>query len=355
MPGTILYCTRFNEIAVPHTPVKGGLRLMLWAGDGIHDGITDAERLPNYDVYLCGGYGENNVNQNMFAMKDEQTLCLLDIYNQDHLELFHRIYDGRFSLIDSDYIGNTPKLPLEDYSRLLSGGGIARNIEGISGLNIPYHSFHAMLEFFAPVLPKELLAHRRWSIGIMELSKRDDLPPEMVWTSSDLQHPYYKNTVEAQTWFETSQKKKNPLWPYHSETLEAHWSNLTLDALVIPVSDFHAVRDLTNPIEIVMPHMKAFGDFLTVKINTFLALNHERFNMNQDHYQEHLTSLEPDILSIVRYKQTILKMFQHDLPPGMTGLIGFYEDDRYPQKPRRFGFTLQKEQEASGLVSTAHQ
>ena len=36
--------------------LEGDLRLILWAGDGIHEGITDIERLPHFDVYLCLGF-----------------------------------------------------------------------------------------------------------------------------------------------------------------------------------------------------------------------------------------------------------------------------------------------------------
>ena len=53
----------FHEFDSPVYPswldYKHGLKLMLWAGDGLHDGICDIERLSNYDVFLCAGYSGN--------------------------------------------------------------------------------------------------------------------------------------------------------------------------------------------------------------------------------------------------------------------------------------------------------
>jgi hypothetical protein len=70
------------DFTQPHTILQNqsrkNLRLILWAGDGEHDGISDVERLPNYDVYLCLGFRGPNFDKNVASLTDSQTFCIID-------------------------------------------------------------------------------------------------------------------------------------------------------------------------------------------------------------------------------------------------------------------------------------
>lgn len=312
------------------------LRLMLWAGDGMHGGVTDVRRLPGYDVYLCAGWQEN-LQANIDSLSHQQTLCVLDVHSMTQLTMFHHIYDGCFAHIDSDYHGNTPALPLTDYTLLLAPGGTARNIEGINGLLMPHENLYATLEVFAPVLPEPLKLKRRWCPQVMELSKRDDLHPTMVWSSPDLNQPYYLYVKEAQKHFEARQKLRSAAWPNHEVTLGAQWSVMNIKELTCSMRSYP-----DDDMEILLPHMGRFDEFLSGKIDELLALN-SSFSIDRVDYANEASALGDDILRLVDFKQTILKMLMKTLPDGMGGYIGCYEDDRYPSWPKRFGLTLRKQ------------
>jgi len=303
------------------------LRLMLWAGDGKHGSLTDIMRLPNYDVYLCAGWQEN-LQENIDMLTDRQTLCVLDIKNEVQLALFHHIYDGCFELIDSDYEGNTPSLPISDYTSLLTSGGSARHIEGINSIRTPYENLYGMLELFAPILPAELLLKRLWCSDIMELSARDNMPPSMVWSSPDLNHSYYRYVKDAQKSFEEEQKRRCGAWPRHEATLQEQWSKMSTVALTCSTYLDAPIRE--GVMGKLMPHMSRFNEFLDGKIEQLLAIKGGAFSIEGDHYTNEVKSLENDILSTVNFKQTVLKMLMISVPEGMKVRIECYPDDRYP-------------------------
>jgi hypothetical protein len=316
------------------------LRLMLWAGDGMHDGVTDVSRLPGYDVYLCAGW-QKNLQANIDALNDQQTLCVLNIHGEKQLAMFHYVYDGCFQSIDSDYQGNTPSLPLTDYTRLLAVGGTARDIEGINSLMMPYENLYGMLELFAPALPDMLSMKRRWCSAIMELAKRDDLHPSMVWSSPDLNHPYYVYVKEEQKTFEQQQKMRCAAWPNSEPTLRSHWSKMSIKALTCSTRMTAPIGE--GVIEALMPHMSRFDEFLGGKIDELLTIKTNSFKMDHADYTNQTTILGEDILRVVNFKQTILKMLMTSVPAGMTAYIGLYDDARYPNSRRKFGLTLRKE------------
>jgi hypothetical protein len=320
-------------------PQAKNLRLMLWAGDGMHGGITDVRRLPGYDVYLCAGW-QDNLQANIDSLSHQQTLCVLDVHSMTQLTMFHHIYDGCFERIDSDYNGNTPTLPLTDYTLLLAPGGTARNIEGISGLFMPHENLYAALEVFAPILPNELQMKRKWCPDIMELSKRDDLHPSMVWSSPDLSHPYYQHVKEAQKNFETRQKLRSAAWPNQEPTLHAQWSAMNIKDLTCSFRFYAADETL---IEKLLPHMGRFDEFLSSKIDELLTLKSSSFTIDRVDYANETSAIGDDILRVVNLKQTILKMLMKTVPAGMRAYIGCYEDDRYPSWPRCFGLRLRKD------------
>lgn len=314
------------------------LRLMLWAGDGKHAGVTDVRRLPGYDVYLCAGW-QQSFQENIDDLTDRQTLCVLDIHCEKQLALFHYVYDGCFARIDSDYNGNTPTLPLTDYTSLLQPGGIAYNIEGINGLIMPEENLYGMLELFAPILSRESQLRRKWSWPVLELSKRDDLDPNMVWTSPDLNHPYYAYVKERQGQFEHQQKRRSAAWPHHEDTLLAQWNKADSKLLLSSLRQHLPSGDAA--FEEVLPHLSRFDEFLGNKIDELLSIK-PRFSLNRQDYVNEQTLLREDILSVVSFKQTVLKLLMTPVPDGMRATISAYWDERYSSKKLAFGLVLEK-------------
>jgi len=250
------------------------------------------------------------------------------------------MYDGCFERIDSDYEGNTPSLPLTEYSRLLTAGGTGRNIEGINRLHMPYENLYGMLELFAPILPLDIALKRQWCTAVMELAKRDDLHPGMVWSSPDLNHPYYVYVKEAQTKFEEHQKLRYAAWPLHESTLEAHWSKMSTKTLTCSTYLHEPISE--GVMEALLPHMSRFDEFLSGKINELLVIKNTSFTIDHIDYVNEIKELGKDILRVVNLKQTILKMLMMSVPDGMRGHIGSYVDDRYSRWPRCFGLRLRK-------------
>jgi hypothetical protein len=318
---------------------RPGLRLMLWAGDGKHAGVTDIKRLPDYDVYLCAGWQEH-LEENIASLSDTQTLCILDVHNELQLEAFHRMYDGCFAQIDSDYHGNTPSLSLADYSALLMQDGTATNIEAVSSLIMPYENFYGLLELFAPILPDDILLKRRWCPEIMELSRRDTLPPEMVWTSPDLDHPYYSNVKAWQLQFEERMKQRSAAWPRYKATLQEHWASLETHALVS--SPRLHMHDGDLLLQLVVPHMIRFNEFLEGRIESLLSATKGSFILIRADYMNEKNNVYDDSLRTVILKQTVLKLLMKKMPPGLWGMIGCHADTRFPDKRPRFGLKLIK-------------
>ena len=135
-----------------NTPVldRSDLRVMLWAGDCVHNGIPDVQRLPGYDVYVCNGFKDLSVN--LAVLPRGAHICVIDIYNQEQFMRFVNDFTGKCLEINSDYHGSTPSLSIDTYSILLGRKGIAYNINGIkSGFN-PADRFRRFLELFAPII-----------------------------------------------------------------------------------------------------------------------------------------------------------------------------------------------------------
>ena len=276
---------------------RTNLRLMLWAGDSVHHGVSDVARLPGYDMYICLGLNNEGIDRNMRDLSLEQTICLIDVYKSKHMEQFCQHFQGAFSFINSDYHGNTPKLPFEVYLRLLTPGGMARNTEGINGLIMPEDEILNRLEILAPILPYELQLRRRWAKVIVDLGVRDEISPGEVWSSPDLKHEYYSYAREAQQRFEDWQKERNPAWPRHESTLEAHWKTLSLNTFLVSF-------ERGEPEISALLDRAAFDRFLCSKIPA------------QFHNGD------------IPFKQKVLSMVLTDLPAGLRPEIGPYEDER---------------------------
>jgi hypothetical protein len=292
---------------VNYTATRKNLRMMLWAGDGEHDGITDVQRLRDYDVYLCMNLGDG-VKKNSPHLQNGQVICILNVDNVIQMTEFHRIFDGAFVDIYADYIGNTPTLPLTDYLRLLAPAGIAHNIEGINSVIMPTEEILNRLELLAPILSPEGYNKRMWCQGILNLAKRDDLSPAAVWTSPDLKHTAYDGVRHEQERFVMWQKQRNPRWPMRGPTLEEHWAQLPAYTLRVSISRKSLPSDDT--VELLEQHLPAFERFLKGKISM-----PPRIHLAADDYSIH------DM-------QHILKYMDYEMPEGLVGQIGYYWDTR---------------------------
>jgi len=224
---------------VPELAGRSDLRMVLWAGDCIHNEITDIERLPNFDVYLCFGFSQTlgaNIDY-IYNRSRPGIICIIDASAKEQMNRFIEVFRGKFSLIDSDYNGNTPTLPREYYDALLSDDGKAFNIKGINGCIMPTENFQNSLELFAPMLSPEDNWRRTWTREIIELAKGNDLSPGSVWTSPDLKDPYYKDIRLGQERLMEWNKNRNPVsgevWNFSKDNLEEYWKLLPVHILTV--------------------------------------------------------------------------------------------------------------------------
>jgi hypothetical protein len=309
--------------------VRQNLRLMLWAGDGDREGLTDVARLQGYDVYLCMGISREGLERNIADLSGSQILCIIDVTNKNQMNEFIKGFGGAFIHIDSDYRGNTPTLPLNDYAALLGPGGVAHNIEGINSLIMPEEELLDVTELFAPVIDLDARARRIWSRAIIDLGKRDDLLPSHVWSSPDLKHPFYDNTRQQQQEFVRFQKERNGAWPSIQETLQAQWDILSIRILTANINR------VALPIE--QKHLEEFSNFLSEKIMTILSSKPE-FTLVQSALEE--ACYGKDLRELIRIKQQVLKDVTLYLPANITGVIGRYLDERMATRPTLFGISL---------------
>ena len=311
----------------PHTilqnQLRKNLRLILWAGDGEHDGISDVERLPNYDVYLCLGFQGPRFDKNVASLTDSQTICMIDIHNEDQMARFHAAFAGSFAYIDADYMGNTPTLPLTSYARLLTPNGRAFHTEGINGLRMREEDLLNTLEIFAPVLSSELADRRRWSSIILEIAKGNNITPGEAWSSPDLENPIYESIVDRQNRFVQWQSERNGAWPRCADSLEEQWTSLASRVLTWTLTND------TPTLESIRPHLAAFSDYLSKKI--------EGLMFDRRDYWTECEKVVGDHVATVALKQQVLKWLSREVPPHLAPHIGYYTDMRRPDAPVTFG------------------
>jgi len=272
---------------VPETVYTFGgrrnLRLMLWAGDYIRDEITDVERLSNFDIYICNGLcGALDANANYLKRRVHPgIICVLDILSQAHFDQFATLFGGRFSIIDSDYNGNTPKLDIAQYKRLLAPGGKAYNIQGINSLRMPLEDFQNTLELFAPVLSADLNARRTYTAELIQIAKYNDLPASMAWTSPDIKHPDYEGVRNRQLQLMMVNEGRNPVSPYSQicDSIEEYWEKLS-DRLILAgfTGGYCDDQDLNTIIQTYSPRFKKF---LQTKLQPFVTDDMENLSIKQ--------------------------------------------------------------------------
>lgn len=318
-------------------PFHQNLRLILWAGDGENDGISDVERLPNYDVYVCLGFEGPRFDKNVDRLTDSQTICLLNIHEPNQMARFQKAFAGSFALIDADYRGNTPTLPLTAYAALLAPGGHAYNTEGINGLRMPEEDLLNTLEIFAPILSPALKERRKWSNIIIEMAKGNEITPGEAWASSDLRNPIFRTIVEGQNRFIQWQTERNGAWPLCAETLEGQW--VSLSDRVLTWGILHDSRVL----EVIGPHLQEFSDHLSRKIDKLML---EKGVDRQDYLTECGKMADGEAVLAVRLKQRVLKWLVREVPAGLSVKVGYYIDARLPEGPTQFGLWYLRTPEA---------
>ena len=322
----ILDYTKMNVHPDQLPAIRTGLRLMLWAGDGEHGGVSDVARLRGYDVFLCLGLNEEMLQRNIDRMVGSQTLCIINIREKAQMTEFCREFAGAFSHIDSDYHGNTPTLPISYYSLLLGSGGVARNIVGINGIIMANEDMLNTVELFFPVLDEKTKQRRFWDKAVIAVSTRDDLSPGEVWSSPGFSHHYYDYVREAQDRFITWQKQRNSAWPSYKPTLVEQWESLGADVLASRIS-----------LPIAAEHLEHFSAYLTQKIASILE-EKPMFTLVQSAMDE--ACYGKDIGGVIRIQQNVIKNLMTELPSSLTGMIGRYIDERYESRPVHFGLTL---------------
>ena len=307
-------------------PSYKNLRLILWAGDGEHDGISDVERLPNYDVYLCMGFQGPHFDKNVAKLTESQMICIIDVHDKEQMARFHSAFAGAFYYIDADYMGNTPTLPLTSYVPLLEPAGHAFHTDGINGLKMYEEDLLNTLEIFAPVLSPELKERRQWSSIILELARGNEITPGEAWASPDLKNMIYTSVVERQNRFIQWQTERNGVWPRCAESLEGQWASLADRVLTWGI-----VNDL-HVIDAIQPYLITFSEYLGQRIRDIMV---QRLMDRYDYFVE--CEKRGDVAHTIRFKQKVLDWLVRDVPAGLTARIGYYTDVRFPDGPLTFG------------------
>ena len=329
----------FKSGNVPAFPKRNGLRLMLWAGDGLHDSVSDVKRLPNYDVYLCLGLG--HLRENMDDMSDSQILCVINVHEGEQMNAFYQLFENAFALVDGDYFGNTPRLSTEVYGRLLSSGGRAYHTEGLNGLEMVEDGILSTLEVLAPVLPPSLTNWRRYSKSIMSLSQRDTLTPGEVLSSHDLRHPFYEYAVEEQKRFEKWQKERNPAWPSYKSSIEEHWDSLPIATIVASLNLRHVEHfkglDAGILANVIQIHLDAFHAFLHGKIYQ----NDSRITVHRENFDTKCSI--GDQMAQVKTLKFILEKVNTELSSGLWGTVRYFQDMRRDTHEMEYGLVIEKD------------
>lgn len=319
---------------------RRNLRLILWAGDGEHNGISDVKRLPHYDMYLCSAFSGSHLHKNMMDLSESQTICIIDVFDMKQMSKFYELFKGSFELIDADYYGNTPTLTLSSYATLLAPEGQAYHTEGLNGLRMPEENILNILEIFAPILPAELHRRRRWSCEIIKVAKFNMMTPEEAWASPDLKHNYYSKTLELHESFVKWQKKRNKAWPSYANSLEKQWESLDDEVITCefikpydtPFYDFQvSMEDICSA---VAPHLQAYSDYLSNRIESLLKDRQNELNQCHSEFLK-LT----DIYEGIHMRQKILKWLFCEIPPNLSQKIGYYIDIRRAEQPLVFGLS----------------
>jgi len=324
----------FRQNQLPHIPkwiLEGSsFKLILWAGDGCHDGASDVERLHAYDIYVCQGYPDNlDINIKYLKERGRQgCICLLDVFDQNQMTAFIGVFSGKIKLMNSDNFGNTPTLPLIQYKALLESGGTAYNTIGINCAIFPDEEYYNTLELFAPILSDEMKQQRIWSRELISLAKDNDLSPSAAWSSPDIKHPFYEPVIQRQTKFMRNQMKRNPsfnyMYNYNSDNFEEYLD--TLPSTILTANIDYAIR--YNPSLKVSPeYIERFYTYLKKRVMADGRLTFDETTT------EHM--IRPQTLLTYLDQSTAI------VNAGLKATIGPYHDTRIMKQT--YGVIVSKE------------
>ena len=323
----------FTLDIVPKHTLNGPLKMILWAGDMVHNEVTDIERLPGYDIYLCFGFIHTlqaNIDY-LYKRKEPGYICIIDVNSERQMTDFITLFKGQFSYIDSDYHGNTPTMKPEYYNALLQTGGRAYNVEGINGLIMYRSDYINALETFAPILSAKLNDERRYTPDMLKLAKESELPVDMVWTSPDLIHPYYNNIRKGQENYSNYRKSLNP---HHVDArvlgenrLEEYWSKLSESVLTFNIK--YAETEANCELQELFPsYWPRFTKYLRERVEPLV-----------DDLVDFREFIGNDIGKVQKLlKQSVIaKNFT-----GFTTHYGYYIDKRKKEYPVNYGMWFEK-------------
>jgi hypothetical protein len=307
------------------------LRMILWAGDGMHNGVTDIERLPNFDIYVCMGYPSTlqpNIDY-LYNRIEPGVICIIDVSSHDQMQRFIKEFAGRITTIDADYHGNTPRMLPEYYYTLLANGGTAYNVEGINSMMVYMADYKNALEVFGPILPDTLKAERRYTPQMIQLAKDNDLSVDFAWTSPDLKDPYYDDIRKGQANYAAFRESLNPnhhdAYKFNEKNLEEYWSSLAPELLTFNYN--RAI--LQNPAlkNILEPYFDRFNIYLTSKLIREVD--------DVDEFRQQILTLE-QIQKLYKISSYARKF------TGFSKHISTYHDLRYNGGPVKYGVWLRK-------------
>jgi len=296
--------------------------------------MTDIERLPLYDVYVCSG-AYDGLNANIEALKPGQTLCLINMLDPLQVAAFLEVFRGSFNHINGDYRGNTPRIYAALYKDLLAPGGNAYNIDGINCITLPEEELLNALEVFAPILPDTLKARRIWTSQVLELAKDNRLSPSDLWHSPDLTPLYYSSVINGQKQFREDQKRRSPMWwPREGGiTLEEYWKTLPVKLIISSLRLAVGYPYCDETMEAIRPYMARFSAFLDEVIGV-----QQGTTLDTMAYIDAMGSCKTDE-ELVRLRQRIITDLYADYG-GLMPHITSYVDDRYETCPVKFGLVL---------------
>jgi hypothetical protein len=246
------------------------LRLMLWAGDCYNKGVTDVERLPGYDIYLCYGLYNTHLDKNVDYLKSRSLpgcICVIDVNSDTQMDIFIQLFRNSISWIDSDYNGTVPSFNLCYYSDLLRGDGTAYHIQPISYAFYPTIALSYALELFAPILPPLVNDKRIWTKSIRDLAKWNEITCLEAFTSPDFKDKSYDYIRQEQDKFKTDLYNLNN---HASDTrnyenaLEEYWDILRVDILCVDLSRAFKWED--TPSYYINQYKRRFADYLKKRI-----------------------------------------------------------------------------------------
>jgi hypothetical protein len=338
-----------TSIVVPDWILKkDNLKLILWAGDGFHDGQSDIARLPNYDIYLCKGY-PYTIQANFADLEARPAdrpgcICIIDTEDQEMMRKFVDIFKGRFALIDSDYYGNTPTLKPHYYEELLAVNGKAFHIEGINGLRYPQYELQDAMEIFAPILPEEVAVKRQWTTEMIELAKGNNLDVHQTWGSRDMVGPYYDPIRERQAHYLNGQKARHPYLQIarsvDPDKLEEYWTTLPIDTLTVNLQTAWSWESTDG--SSIEPYKQRFADHLE---KTLLGAGYEIAIVNDFKRYIALNSQTLDfkicaLQNVLKTVSSAVKLLQYDT---LHFTVGFYRDVRRAKEEIiKYGLSIQK-------------